>query len=346
MEKIQLITKKIQEVFRNFFERVRSTYTSFVSTKKGRVTIRVILSLFVVCTLWYGVYIQAPGTFPEHSLFTVPEGATLSQISTRLYNQGYIVSPFWFKIVVSLTSGSSSVQAGDYFFAESKNILSLARRLVLGNHGLLPEKITIPEGLHVFKIAEIFKSKFPQFDPEYFIEHAPEGYLFPDTYFFLPNVKAQDVIDTMRQNFDKQIISVKEDIEAFGKPLEEVIKMASILEGEARQFETRQVVSGILWNRIRLKIPLQVDTSFVYINGKNSFTLTTEDLEEDSPYNSYTRLGLPPTPISSPGLEAIQAAVTPVKTNFLYFLTDKTGVMRYSADYEGHLKNRRLYLGK
>lgn len=346
MEQPTSFSKRIVETLRQIFERAWGKYESFVATKKRRVTVRIILSTFLTFLFWYGIFMQAPRTFPAHSLFTVPEGVTLSQVSTRLYNQGYIISPFWFKVIVSLTSGTSSVQAGDYFFEKPKNSFSVAHRLVRGDHGLEPERITIHEGLSSFKIAELFAKQFPQFDAQYFVENAPEGYLFPDTYFFLPNVKAQDVIRAMTQNFDKQIVSVKEDVDASGKTLDDIIKMASLLEGEARKFETRQIIAGILWKRIEINMPLQVDTSFVYINGKNSFTLTVEDLQEDSPYNSYTRLGLPPTPISNPGLEAIQAAIHPIETPYLFFLTDKEGIMRYAINHDGHLKNRRLYLRK
>jgi len=245
-----------------------------------------------------------------------------------------------------LGSGGKSLQAGDYFFSNPESALSIAPRISSGVYGLVPERITIPEGLNIFQIAEIFKKYFLWFDVEEFVANAPEGYLFPDTYFFLPNVSADDVIRAMTQNFDRHIVAVTEDVEKFGKPLSDVIKMASILEEEARIFETRQIVAGVLWKRLDKGMLLQVDASFSYVNGKNSFTLTTADLQIDSPYNSYKYKGLPPTPISNPGLEAIQAAITPVETPYFYFLTDNTGVMRYGASYDDHLKNRRLYLRK
>lgn len=312
----------------------------------GKIIILSGAGILIPCIFMYALFLQAPKTFPEHSLFPVLSGATLNQVSQRLYNQGYIISPFWFKAVVYTFHGGDSIQAGDYFFIKPANSFTVAYRLASGNLGLNPERVTIHEGLNVFEIAKILSKQFPQFDADGFVREAPEGYLFPDTYFFLPNIKARDVIIAMKQNFDRQIVNVKEDIEKSGYPQDEVIKMASILEKEARSFEVRQTIAGILWKRLEIGIPLQVDVSFAYINGKNSFTLTTEDLSIDSPYNSYKYKGLPPTPISNPGLEAIQAAASPIETKYLYFLTDKEGVMRYAVDYEGHLKNRRLYLRK
>lgn len=340
------LVKKIHQVLFRALQKSADYIKSLWVTKKGRFVIVAVSILIIFFIFIYGFYLQAPKTFPEHSLFPVLEGATLNQISQRLYNQGYILSPFWFKTVARILYGGSSIKAGDYFFSEPDNTFTIASRLASGNFGLEPEKITIPEGLNVFQMAEILSKQFPQFDPEGFVREAPEGYLFPDTYFFLPNVKAREIVVAMKQNFDRQLVNVKEDVEKFGKPLEDVIKMASIVEEEARSFEVRQTIAGILWKRLKIGMPLQVDASFAYVNGKNSFTLTTEDLREDSPYNTYTNKGLPPTPITNPGLEAIQATVTPIETKYLYFLTDKNGVMRYAVDYEGHLKNRRLYLGK
>jgi UPF0755 protein len=130
----------------------------------------------------------------------------------------------------------------------------------------------------------------------------------------------------------------------FGKPEGDIIKMASIVEEEGRTMETREIIAGILWKRISIKMPLQVDSSFKYINGKTTATLTTEDLKIDSPYNSYTNRGLPPTPISNPGLAAIRATINPIKTPYLYFLSDKNGNMHYAITFEEHVENKLKYL--
>jgi UPF0755 protein len=108
--------------------------------------------------------------------------------------------------------------------------------------------------------------------------------------------------------------------------------------------ESRQIVAGILWKRLSLEMPLQVDASFKYINGKNTSNLTLEDLKIDSAYNSYLYKGLPPTPICNPGLSSITATLTPIKTNYLYFLTDRRGEMHYAKTYSEHLQNKELYL--
>ena len=121
--------------------------------------------------------------------------------------------------------------------------------------------------------------------------------------------------------------------------------MASLLEREVPLTYDRRVVAGILWKRIRLGMPLQVDAVFPYIIGKNSFNLTKSDLATDSPYNTYLYKGLPAGPIANPGLDAILAAVTPLPTSYLYYLSDKYGNLHYSATYEQHLANKHKYLG-
>jgi UPF0755 protein len=120
--------------------------------------------------------------------------------------------------------------------------------------------------------------------------------------------------------------------------------MASIIEKEARTMEARQIIAGILWKRISIGMPLQVDVSFKYINGKVTEDLTLADLKIDSPYNSYLYKGLPPTPIANPGLDSIKATIKPIKTDYLYFLSDKNGGMHYAKDYAEHLHNKELYL--
>jgi len=122
--------------------------------------------------------------------------------------------------------------------------------------------------------------------------------------------------------------------------------MASIIEAEARTTESRRIISGILWKRISLGMPLQVDSTFVYINGKNTYELTSDDLKIDSPYNTYVYKGLPPTPIGNPGLDAILAALYPKTSKYLYFLSSKSGDMYYATTFEQHKRNKELYLNK
>lgn len=120
--------------------------------------------------------------------------------------------------------------------------------------------------------------------------------------------------------------------------------MASIVEAEAYNLRDMQMIAGVLWNRIEIDMPLQVDVTFRYINGKGTFDLTYDDLKIDSSYNTYVYTGLPPTPISNPGLNAIIATVDYVESDYLFFLADKYGQIHYAKTLAGHKQNKSLYL--
>jgi UPF0755 protein len=152
------------------------------------------------------------------------------------------------------------------------------------------------------------------------------------------------VIEKMRENFDYRIKSIEQEISGSERSLSDIIIMASILEEEARLTETRKIVAGILWKRIDEGMMLQVDGPFKYINGKGSKDLTVEDLKIDSPYNTYKYTGLPPTPVSNPGLDSIQSAINPTDTQYYYFLTDDDGNMRYAITHDQHVENKNRYL--
>lgn len=294
--------------------------------------------------LWM-IFIWPPAEFSQGKYFYINQGDTLSHIAYNLGQEQVIKSPFAFKVITKIVlARGNSAFAGEYFFEKPLNAFSVARRIVNGIFVTEPIKVTIPEGLTKFQTAELIQKSIPQFDVENFVTNSSEGYIYPDTYFLVPNIKSREMIRMTKSNFDAQIATIADGIEAFGRPLEDVIKMASILETEANNTEDRRMIAGILWSRLDIKMPLQVDVSFRYINGKNSFELTGEDLDIDSPYNSYKYTGLPPTPISNPSLDSIQAAITPIETENLYFLSGRDGKMHYAEDFEGHKKNRALYL--
>jgi UPF0755 protein len=312
--------------------------------KDPRRTIIIGIGSLCVLVFFYSAFLSAPETFPEGEMITIEKGETLSGITEQFKGANLIRSPFLFKVFVVLLRGENGVFAGDYFFEKPISVWTLVRRVTSDDHHLIPIAVTVPEGFTIFDIADLFSSGFPRFDRELFVSLAPEGYLFPDTYLFLPTVKAETVIDVMKDNFLKKTEQLSTLIASSTKSLSDIVSMASIIEKEARTLETRRIIAGILWKRISIDMPLQVDVSFNYINGKNTYQLTTQDLAIDSPYNSYKYKGLPPTPISNPGISSLTAALTPIKTPYLYFLSDRRGVMHYARDFDEHKQNRLLYL--
>ena len=149
----------------------------------------------------------------------------------------------------------------------------------------------------------------------------------------------------MNDNFNKKMEPWKGAIENSGHSLRDIIIMASILEREATTEKDKTMVAGILWKRISLGMPLQVDATFMYLLGKKSSELTVSDLKMKSAYNTYQNKGLPAGPIANPGIVAIRAAIIPTESPYLYYLSDNNDEMHYAKTFEEHKANKAKYLG-
>jgi UPF0755 protein len=296
----------------------------------------------------YMYAIAPPHDFPTAKLVSVEEGATAAEVAASLEEGGVVQRRHAFRIAVALLGRDRSVRAGDYLFKEPKDVISVARAITTGAYGLEPIRIRVPEGATTQTMAKLYAAHLERFDAERFLEEAQpyEGFLFPDTYFFLPNANEEIVIEAMRHNFDTQIEKLLGDISSFGKPLNEVVIMASILEKEAHNYADRQLIAGVLWRRLRIDMALQVDAAFLYSLGRTTFDLTKADLADKSdPYNTYANKGLPPGAIGSPSLSSLRAAVNPVDQGYLFYLADSNHVTHYSKTYEEHLRLKARYLG-
>lgn len=294
----------------------------------------------------YGEWARPPHNFPVNTFIEIPQGSTLDEIADILKENNIIRSTRIFVSFALFYGHEANIQAGEYFLYDPQSALTLAKRVVEGDYGIEPEAIVVPEGANVYEIAELFGERYASFDPIEFLHKAQkyEGYLFPDTYFVYPNITAEKAIEILRSNFEKKIFDLTDDVEASERTLEEIVTMASIIEREAYKSVDRKKISSALWNRIEQGIPLQVDVTFKYINGKHTYNLTREDLREDNPYNTYVYKGLPPTPIANPSLDAILAALNPDDTDYLYFLADRSGNTYFSETYEEHLRKKRIYV--
>lgn len=307
----------------------------------------IVLVLTVVCGIAYYQYIRPPEQFPENMLITVEEGMPLSAVAQALQENNTVRSAEALRVAVVLLGGEKKVHAGDYLFKEPKNLIAVAHALIVGAYGLEPIRIRIPEGATVAQMARMFGTQLERFNKERFLTEAGphEGYLFPDTYFFLPNATDETVMKTMRSNFDMQMASIAEKVVASGRSEEEIVIMASILEREAYNTKDRRMIAGVLWNRIKKGMNLQVDATFVYTLGKGSFDLTMKDLRHDEPYNTYVNPGLPPGAIGNPSLDSLLAAADPIPNQYLFYLADSRGVTHYAKTYAEHLRNKAKYIG-
>lgn len=312
----------------------------------SRHTRLILLILVFFISLAYSQLVSPPESFPVGEIVTVTKDAPLSQVAAELEQAHVIQSGIALRYMVKIMGNEQKIIAGDYLLRQPKNVYQVAQILAAGAFGLEPIRIRIPEGATVRQMADLYAIALPKFNKERFLEKALpiEGYLFPDTYFFLENAKEDQIIDTMQQNFHTHIASIQEKVDSSGYTLDEIVIMASILEREARISKDRQMIAGVLWNRLSKGMLLQADATFRYINGKGSFDLTKKDLAGASLYNTYRYKGLPPGAIGSPSLDSLTAAAAPIKNKYLFYLADNTGVTHYSETYAQHLRYKRTYL--
>jgi len=285
--------------------------------------LRIYLSLLGVLLFAISLFpTTPPNSFPTGSIITIQNGEGLFTLAKSLREDNVIRSLFWFLVTATVLGGERNMKAGQYLMSHPQNVFVIAWRVLRGDYDIETVKLTIPEGFKVEEISALFDERFTFFNHADFIAQAPGGYLFPDTYFVQVTATASSTIALLTDNFSHKISTVVKDIESSGRSMGEIIKMASIIESEAKFLEDRKIISGILWKRIKLKIPLQVDS----------------DLD------TYKHVGFPPKPISNPGLESINAALHPTTTPYLYFLTGDDGFMHYARTFAEHKINKLKYL--
>jgi UPF0755 protein len=287
-------------------------------------TIFYLFCAFLFLIYFYFLFLSAPGDFPLGAVAKIEPGMSLRSVSSILKREHIIRSRVAFESFVIIFGGEKHIISADYLFENKLTVWQVARRIGGGEHHMAPIVITIPEGFDINQIADTAGLKLTNFNKAQFQLEAKglEGYLFPDTYFFLTNANETDVIKSMSDNFEKKITPLLEDIVSSGKTEKDIIIMASIIEREAKGDMDRGVISGILWKRISMGIPLQVDA----------------DRE------TYKVKGLPENPIGNPGLLAIKAAIHPQSSPYLYYLHDKNGNIYYAKNFTEHKKNILKYL--
>lgn len=332
----------------SYIERIEDRLSNRWRENSNRRTVLIILIFGLLSVYTYLYLIRPPDAFPAGTMVTIPSGLSGAQVADVLQADHVVRSALMFRVMTVITGHRKDLHAGDYIFKAPLDVYHVARVVGIGAYGLLPIKIRVPEGATVRQMATLFSVELEHFDAQHFLEIAQplEGYLFPDTYYFLPNADENTVVAAMRQDFDLHIATIQSQIEDFGHPLSEDVIMASILEREAGDLQDRRMIASALWNRIAKGMPLQADVTLQFTLPKSDFALTMADLQSDSLYNSYNHKGLPPGPIGSPSLDSLLASVTPVKSNYLFYLADSSGVTHFCATYECQRANEQLYFGR
>ncbi len=298
--------------------------------------------------IWFYQNIGPVSSDKNFSSFIITKGQSASSVANKLEENGFIKSALVFKIYLRVTNQSNKVQAGEFRLSPSFSLFQVIDTL---SKGPVEIWVTIPEGLRREEIASRFATNLDRdqkFIDDFLISSKnDEGYLFPDTYLFPKDASASAIVKRMISTFNTKVA----DLIPQGTILDskELIILASILERETKTDEERPVVAGVLMNRLKVGMALQVDAAVQYSVGtsKNWWPiLSRQDLTINSPYNTYKFPGLPPTPISNPGISSIVAVYNPSPNDYWYYIHDNSGQIHYAKTLEEHNANVRNYLSK
>ncbi len=319
--------------------------------QKFTVLLGIILIGLLIFWLWWSQAIKPPVPDDEASvLFSIESGENIRSIADKLQKQNLIRSPVAFFLLARFGSVADKIQAGEFRLSRSADMYKIADSLT---HGTVDVQITIPEGYRNEEIALKLAQALSIPENE-FLKAAEEGFMFPDTYLIPKEASASQVSKIFLDNFNKKVTEKEISlIKQKNLTLDEVINIASIVEREAKFDEDRELVASVILNRLNIGMKLDIDATIQYALGyipaEKSWwkkEITLEDLEIDSPYNTYKNPGLPPTPIANPGLKAILAVLEAPKTDYLYYIADKTGKSHFAVSFEEHARNIAKYLNK
>lgn len=294
---------------------------------------------FISCIffLLYTLYqIFAPNSdFLPNSHFVINSNEKGSQIFENLEKANIIRSIFWAKVTTKILT-KNKFYKGEYEFDKPVSTYDAIKIITSRPISLA---VLIPEGFTKQQIADRLAKYIIKFDKKKFLENSKEGYLFPETYYFFKFSTTEEILKEFSDKFNQNML------EKFGKmPSNDQIIIASMLEREAKDFVSMQQISGIIQNRLKINMALQIDATVLYGNGAWKNRVLYSDLKTKNDYNTYQKVGLPIGPISNPGINAIKAAMNPLKSNYMYYLTGKDGNMYYAVTHDEHIANKQKYL--
>lgn len=289
------------------------------------------ISIAILTLLGTGFLLPRGPNSEKKVIFQIKKGEGLGKISANLEKNKLVWWGPFFSLYAVVSGSAGKLQAGFYSLDSGMNIARIAKKFSEGE--IAKETITVPEGFTAKQIHAKLKNVTT---PDLVALQDHEGYLFPDTYEISYGMAVEDVIKIMRDNFDLKTVNLK--ITA------EVIIMASLIEKEVRTKDDKELVSGVLWKRLRAGVPLQVDATINYITGNQAVRVSKEETKIDSPYNTYLGKGLPAGPISNPGLESIRAALYPENSAYWYYLSTPEGKTIFSRTLDEHNYAKAKYL--
>jgi UPF0755 protein len=316
-----------------------------------------VLCLFFI--FFFKIYVPLNPVSNETVIFTVERGWGDQRVAKELEKLGVIRSNYFFRFYAVMSFQHSKLQAGRYNLSPRMSTYQIVKKMVRGD--VIRNRIIILEGWTVSQIGDYLESK-EVCQKDYFLSIAEkdysdrfdflkdkpkdislEGFLFPDTYEVSDRETCDNLLIMMLSNFDRKLSQeLREEIESQNKTIFDIITMAAMIEKEVRIMEEKKIVSGILWKRLSVDMPLQIDATVNYVTGKSDPAVLIRDTKIDSPYNTYKHKGLPKGPISNPGLNSILAAIYPTETKYWFYLSD--GRTIFSETFDQHVAAKQKYL--
>ena len=312
-----------------------------------------LIAIFFVFIFSYGTILSTNLKCKEIDyVLTINKNSNLNDVALQLEEE-MCVNKKIFKLSMYLTFNQNKIKFGRHDLSAVRNIRDLVATITTINTDKV--KVTLLEGWRIQDVALELESKM-NIDVEKFIYlcydnniiktlglseeiSSLQGFLYPDTYFFLKTYTEKDIIEVLVSQFR---INYKKNIQNKTKlNLYETVILASIIQGESKYKEDMDTISSVYHNRLRKNMLLQADPTVQYLMPKQKKNLLYEDIEIDSPYNTYKYKGLPPGPINNPGITAMIAASNPAQSNFLYFVSNRQGTHIFNHTYQQHLKSKR-----
>lgn len=331
-----------------------ATSTSNNSKKKSFLPLWSLLLVLVLGSAWLVgdmlQFIRTPASSePAEVVLEVPVGTSVPALSELLYGQGLVRSAGKFRWLVRFKGAARQIKAGEYQLSTGLRPGELLNKIIRGEVRL--HQITFPEGYTLKQMAELLEAS-KLVNAERFIAAATdppfvrslgipaaslEGYLFPDTYRFARGLPVETVLRSFVTMFNQHFGPAQEEqARKLGFTRHQVVILASVVEKETAAAEERPLIAGVFLNRLRRRIRLQSDPTVIYGLSNFDGNLTRAHLQKDSPYNTYTRRGLPLGPICNPGAASIQAVLNPTSTPYLYFVAKKDGTHHFSTNLVEH----------
>ena len=326
----------------------------------------ILVVLAFLCTLAFRFVYLPAGTGAERTV-VIPQGSGTQEIAHLLQQENLIRSAFGFRVLARLNRADAHLRAGEYRLSPTMRPENIIRKLTKGE--VITYPVTVPEGYTAERIAMLMEEKglftrqafdeamarvyettaptaygFPLPPKNTAYKHALEGYLFPETYQFFKGMKPDEMVKAMLANLDRALDAKLKARAAEKKiSLHDLLTMASIVEKEAQKPEERPIIAAVYLNRLKIGMKLDADPTVKYALVEPGKLVTLEDLEVDSPYNTYKNAGLPPGPIANPGRPAMEAVLSPAGVDYLYFVAKGDGTHAFAATWDEHVRNIARY---